>query len=275
MSMIERQRTTPPRSSGAIPVQGRAEAAAPGASSEVGRGMDADVQTPRRGDNAAGRATASSAHPAMRGASAAGHGTASGAAAGAQIDTRDRILAAAAQVAADKGAGTIALQDVADAAGVSKALIHYHFHDKEALVARLVTWLGERTVAREHGALTGATAGGAVDALWRWTDAELALGDWRVLAELAGSPLPAVRVAAIEVAAWRRSSAEATVGLLFATLALQPRVPAALTAEVIVRFADGLALAPVPIDAGALGPATAARRAAFDVFWLALLGLAD
>jgi TetR/AcrR family transcriptional regulator, fatty acid metabolism regulator protein len=33
------------------------------------------------------------------------------------------------------------MQDVADAAGVSKGLIHYHFHDKETLLTRLIEWM--------------------------------------------------------------------------------------------------------------------------------------
>jgi AcrR family transcriptional regulator len=76
---------------------------------------------------------------------------------------------------------------------VSKALIHYHFRNREALLARLVETLAAGVVARERAALVDAPPAAAVDRLWAWLADELTRGDVRVLAELAGMPAPEVR----------------------------------------------------------------------------------
>jgi TetR/AcrR family transcriptional repressor of bet genes len=182
--------------------------------------------------------------------------------------SRDRILASAADRLAAAGAAAVSLQGVALAAGVSKGLIHYHFRDREALLVETVEWLAEAVVARERRALAGVTPAGAVDALWRWLDAELARGELRVLVELAGAAEPSVRAAARAAAESRRRAAAQTVAALFAALALRPRVPAELMADSVVAFVDGLAVN------AALDP-DGNPRVAFDVFWLAMLGLAE
>ena len=188
--------------------------------------------------------------------------------ASSQTPARDRLLAAAADRLAAAGAAALSLQDVADAAGVSKGLIHYHFRDREALLVETVDWLAAAAVRRERRALAAPTAAGAVDAVWRWLDAELARGELRVLVELAGAREERVRAAARSAAEARRDAAAETVVKLFATLSLRPRVEPRMLAEAIVAFIDGLAVQT------SLDPATN-PRVAFDVFWLGMLGLAD
>ncbi|MFL5575889.1 MAG: TetR/AcrR family transcriptional regulator [Gemmatimonadaceae bacterium] len=182
--------------------------------------------------------------------------------------SRHRILASAADRLAAAGAAAVSLQGVAAAAGVSKGLIHYHFRDREALLVETVEWLSEAVAARERRALAGVSPAGAVDALWRWLDAELARGELRVLVELAGAAEPSVREAARAAATTRRRSAAHTVAALFAALSLRPRVPADLIADTLVAFVDGLAVHTALVPDG--NP-----RVAFDVFWLAMLGLAE
>jgi len=182
--------------------------------------------------------------------------------------SRDRLLAAAAERLASAGAAALSLQGVADAAGVSKGLIHYHFRDREALLVETVNWLAALAVRRERRALAGVTPAGAVDSMWRWLDAELARGELRVLVELAGAREESVRDAARAATAARRAAAAETVRTLFDVLALRPRVDPEMMADTIVSFIDGLAVHV------ALDPATN-PRVAFDVFWLALLGLAE
>jgi AcrR family transcriptional regulator len=160
------------------------------------------------------------------------------------------------------------MQEVADEAGVSKGLIHYHFQDKDTLLARLVLWMAEGLVRRERAALAASTPHGAIDDLWRWLEAELARGHMRALVELAGWRGGNVRPATAEAMRMRRVAATASAERLFALLALRPRVPSVLVGDLLVTFVDGLASVP----AGVGGEDT---RAAFDVLWLALLGLAD
>lgn len=183
-------------------------------------------------------------------------------------DATERILKAAATRLAISGASVMTMQEVAEEAGVSKGLIHYHFHDKDTLLARLVVWMAEGLVRRERAALAASTPHGAIDDLWRWLDGELTRGHVRALVELAGWRGAGVRAATAEAMRVRRMASTASAERLFALLALQPRVPTVLLGDLLVTFLDGLASAP-----GRAGGVEA--RAAFDVLWLALLGLAE
>jgi AcrR family transcriptional regulator len=187
---------------------------------------------------------------------------------GASVPAAERILEAAARVLADQGGTGMSMADVAAAAGVSKGLIHYHYRDKDALLARLAGWIVDAVEARERAALAGVAPGEAIDALWRWLEYELALGDIRALLELARLREGDAPVAAREAAVRRRALATTTVAALYETLALRPRVPVEMLADVFVAFVDGLALDAVQ------GP-TEAHRVAYDVFWLAMLSLAE
>jgi len=168
----------------------------------------------------------------------------------------------------DAGLVRLSMQDVATEAGVSKALIHYHFRDRDALLARLIEWLTERVLNRERNAMHGCPPSEAIDALWRWIDRELSLSELRVLLELMHDPAPGAVLAAQRSARLRHAQAEATTTELFRLLELRPRVPAELMAGVVVAMLDGLALE------AALNP-DRESRVSFDVFWLALLSLAE
>jgi len=65
--------------------------------------------------------------------------------------TRERILAAARREFIDKGLGGARMQAIADLAGINKALLHYHFRDKESLysaaVESVVTQVMQRVAA--------------------------------------------------------------------------------------------------------------------------------
>lgn len=186
----------------------------------------------------------------------------------ARAATSSIILDAARRLIAERGAAAVSLQDVADAAAVSKALIHYHFVDRETLLARLVESTAAGLVAREGAALLAAQGVTAVDALWAWVDDELRRGDIRVLLETSQDRAPRVQAAARDAAAARRRAAAVTVDHLFAMLGLRPRLAPDLLAGAVVAFVDGLAFE-APLSPGQ--PA----RASFDVFWLAMLSLAE
>ena len=185
-----------------------------------------------------------------------------------------RILHATAHRVASGGAAALALSEIARDAGVSKGLIHYHFVDKETLLARLIDQLTTDVVAREREALTPFEHEHnplAVDALWGWLEGELERGSINVLLELDAYRGPAVQAAARQAAAARQSAAQETVERLFKILDLRPRIEPALLAAVLVAFVDGLAIRSKRDREGA--PTSA--RVAFDVFWLAMLSLAE
>lgn len=177
------------------------------------------------------------------------------------------ILEAARQLIADRGAAAVSLQDVADAASVSKALIHYHFVDRETLLARLIEFTAGALILREREALRVVQGASAVDALWHWVEAELARGDIRVLLEVSQDRSPRVQDAARIAAEMRIRVAAETSERLFSLLGLRPRLAPELLAGAVIAFVDGLAF-----DAP-LSPERPAR-ASFDVFWLAMLSLA-
>ena len=159
---------------------------------------------------------------------------------------------------------------------MSKALIHYHFVDKETLLARLIDQLTRDMVAREREALKRFEHEHnplAVDALWEWLAGELERGSINVLLELDAYRGPAVQAAARQAAAARQSAAQDTIERLFRILELRPRIEPALLAAVQVAFVDGLAIRS-GLARNAEG-ASASPRVAFDVFWLAMLSLAE
>ena len=185
-----------------------------------------------------------------------------------RLSTPERILYAAAMRVVAGGTANLSMQDVADAAGVSKGLIHYHFHDKETLLTRLIEWMTRESIDREAATLAVSTPKTAVDDLWTWVAGEIERGHLRVLNELAQERGPLISDAIRQSARARRDAAAVTVDRLFALLELRPRVPVQLLADVIVAFIDGLAIH------ASLAP-DANHRVAFDVLWLSLLSLAE
>lgn len=185
-----------------------------------------------------------------------------------RLSAPERILRATAYRIVHSGAVALTMQEVAEEAKVSKGLIHYHFHDKDTLLARLVEWMVGHLVQREHEALAHSTPRSALDDLWSWVVGELERGHVRVLIELAEWRSDLVHRASRSAIRMRREAATATVTRLFTLLELRPRVPSGLVADVVVAFVDGLAVA-TGTD-GERNP-----RPSFDVFWLSLLSLAE
>jgi len=184
------------------------------------------------------------------------------------VPAPERILDAAARAIVTSGAAAMSLSEVAAEAAVSKALIHYHYHDKDSLLVRLVDHTVDELTQRERTALEGQHSPLAVDSIWGWLVGELQRGSLRVLLEVSQYRSASVQGAARRAAALRRATTTETVSHLFSILELRPRVPPELIAEVVVAFVDGLAM-----DA-TLGDERS-TRVAFDVFWLALLNLAE
>src|SRR6476661_1707596 len=101
-----------------------------------------------------------------------------------RADAAERILRAAVRRIVASGAAALTMHEVAEEAGVSKGLIHYHFHDKETLLARVVEWMTRNLISRERRALAESSPRHAIDDLWTWLSAELERGHVRVLMEL-------------------------------------------------------------------------------------------
>lgn len=181
---------------------------------------------------------------------------------------RDRILEATLRRAVRDGSGALSLQGIADEAGVSKALLLYHFRDKDDILASLIVWVSERVVAREGRALEGSTPATVLEAMWEWLDHEIEQGELRVLVELAGERGARARQANLASAKQRHEAAERTMTRVFELQRLSPRVPIPMLAATELAVREGLTLS------AAREPGRTVR-AAFDMFWLALLRLAQ
>ena len=184
-----------------------------------------------------------------------------------QPSTR-RILDAARAHVARGGAAEISMGDVAASAGVSKALVLYHFRDKDSLLLALAEDAGRILLDRQRAAIAREGASHALDDYWDWLEAELKEGDVRILLALGECDSERVRAAARRVARERRELAARQIDAIFERLALSPRMPPALLAETLTAFVDGLAMT------YALEP-DRNPRPAFDALWLALLTLAE
>jgi len=189
-------------------------------------------------------------------------------AAASSADARVRIIDAGVRCIAREGVTGASMAAIALEAGVSKALLHYHYHDRSRLLAEIVERIGTQTVERERTAIDESNRMGGLDALWHWLEEELRRGELAALAELALVREAPVRRATRATASSRRQSAARTIERLFAELDLTPRVPAPLMADAAVAFVDGLALDVA--NGSAREP-----RVSYDIFWLALLGLTE
>jgi AcrR family transcriptional regulator len=183
-------------------------------------------------------------------------------------DARARLLDAALRCAQEQGYGALSLQTIATQANVSKALVLYHYRDKDELLATLIEWLTDRTISREQVALTSSTTTSVLEELWKWLDGELREGELRLLIELTCERSIPAREALGASAERRHETARATVVRVFQALELSPRLPTAMLATCELAFRDGLVIS-------AAHQRGRDARVAFDVFWMSLLSLAE
>jgi AcrR family transcriptional regulator len=74
------------------------------------------------------------------------------------VESRQQILAAAARNIADLGLAGVRMATIAREAGVSTALLHYHFDTKERLFAEVLAFSYERSAELDQAALDSADA---------------------------------------------------------------------------------------------------------------------
>lgn len=173
-----------------------------------------------------------------------------------------KLLSAARQLGMGRGVGALSLQAIATAAGVSKALVLYHFGGKGPLLQALARHLATESQA----ALLRAAADAAPLDAWRALARDPASrGARALLAALLHED--DARSLAGELSALRESAA-AELGLaLFRSLGLTPKVASPLLGRVLLRQLDGLAASPVREEE--------ALDAELDAAALSLLALAD
>lgn len=65
-----------------------------------------------------------------------------------RVDVRTRLLRAASQLFARRGYGAVSLREIARAAEVTPAMVHYYFGDKRGLYEAMLEWAWARVLAR-------------------------------------------------------------------------------------------------------------------------------
>jgi AcrR family transcriptional regulator len=179
------------------------------------------------------------------------------------------LLAAAIALGARDGVGALSIQAIADAAGVSKALVLYHFDEKAELFAALHAELCGRSATRLRASAR------ATDPLQAWRDlvaSEVGRGELPMLAALASDvTLRGAERGAVE-SLRERAATELGVRIL-ATLDLAPRTSAELLGRVLLRHLDGVTAAHAP--AARRAGAAADLSDELDAFALAFLALGE
>jgi len=180
------------------------------------------------------------------------------------MNTRERIVHAACASVSDSGLAELTIGDVASRAGVSTALVHYHFATKKRLLAAACERLAALRSNARIAALTGSRGLSALDALWSVLSGAGAERAWHDLALLARRDASVRRALGEQ----RRAEHAAVAGILpqlFADLGAAPAVAADDTASAVLLFLDGAALAVSE------GVPTGDVRTAYDAFWLVLV----
>lgn len=181
-----------------------------------------------------------------------------------RADAAERITRAAIALGAAEGVGALSLQAIARAAGVSKALLLYHFKGKSALLGAVTAALGAASEVRLRRA---ADRSDALDAWRTLVRDEAARGELALLTALSleagldAAPLRAMREG-------RETAATALAAALLSSVQLTARVPPPLLGRLLLRHLDGVAAATTRT-----GPAGPALDDELDAFALALLAL--
>ena len=181
-----------------------------------------------------------------------------------RADASARLVRAAIALGTAEGVGALSLQGIARTAGVSKALLLYHFAGKAALLQAVVETLATTGTARLRQA---AAAPDAMEAWRALVRAEAASGEAALLAALAleleveGEGLAPLR-------ATREGAATLLATAVLQGVQLTPRVPADLMGRHLLRQLDGVVAA-----ATRRGLTDTALEAELDVAALALLAL--
>lgn len=187
-------------------------------------------------------------------------------AAGQRTASVERLLDAAAELLWTGGPAAVSVQRVADAAGTSKALVHYHFAAKDALLAACARHVSDRLTRAEAAALDGATGETVLDSLWRGTMAPAVLAHRRALLALVTDGTDATSAELRAAAERRLEIAERHVVRIEALLGCRLAAPQRALAGAFVAVVDGLTMASAASEG-------TAERDVFDAFWLAVLSL--
>lgn len=163
--------------------------------------------------------------------------------AGPQTARQEELLRVAYRLMATKGMHRMTLQDVADAAGMSKANVVYHYKTKEDLVLMSMQWVLERVAARVVEATASAVGRDAkiramIDAIF--LDPKRNRAFYIVYAELIAHSSRNGRFAALN--GWFREIVTGQYAAVIGSAEKRPKKAVAESAMVVRALIDGLFL---------------------------------
>ncbi len=172
-------------------------------------------------------------------------------------DSRRQVLDAAVATLAERGLASTSIQDIADAAGMSKGAVHYHFESKDELLQHVLGRCCESVEARVRAVFD--EPGSPMDRVRRailemWIVRRESIPEMRVLSELhmLSRQNGAIRKALGE--AMRKSREQIIeVGLnRLIEMGLRPRVSLSVAPRLILATLDGLSIQheidPIPAE---------------------------
>lgn len=177
-----------------------------------------------------------------------------------------QIVDAARREVARNGLGSATSGRVARTAGVSKALVHYHFTDKVALLTA-VGGECKRAIERRGASLgKGRPTENPIDAFGEWFEQEVAAEDLRVAIQLGYSENEEVRsVSAEGLGAFRKVTA-AQIERVLDALDVELSLPVEIASRMASSTLEGMV-------ASGFG-AGDVRQSTIEALWLSLLSLA-
>ncbi len=195
-----------------------------------------------------------------------------------RADGAARLVDAAIALGVSRGLGAMSVQGIANAAGVSKALVLYHHADKPALLRAIRARLVGESTARLRAATERIDAADPLESWRALARAEVASGHLALLAALGQED--AVRTLDDTVRRTldreRLSSSGDLARAILRALGVAPRVDRDLLGALLLRQLDGLVVGHLGRDTG-VGRVDGGRGgdldAEIDTFALALLGL--
>jgi AcrR family transcriptional regulator len=162
-------------------------------------------------------------------------------------ESRRQVLDAAIAMLAERGLAATSIQDIADAAGLSKGAVHYHFESKDELLQRVLDRCCESIEARVRSAF--AQEGSPMDRVRRaisemWAVRRDGIAEMRVLTELhtmARQNEPIRLAFAVALRKAREQIVETGLKHLI-DMGLRPRVSLSVAPRLILATLDGLSL---------------------------------
>lgn len=161
--------------------------------------------------------------------------------------SREHVLDAAIAVLAKKGIAGTSVQDIADSAGLSKGVIHYHFESKDDLYERVLERCCQVVEARVRAVFS--EPGMPLERIHRaltemWIARRDGVREMRVLTELHGLSRQNRRIKKALAEAMQRSRRQIIeTGLeQLVAMGLKPRIPVDMIPRLLLATLDGLAL---------------------------------